>query len=262
MKTVLIAVAFFLLLVQSASASNFATEIMGATFKLFHPDSTSTCFLLRDKTSDSTYYLVTTAHTLEKTTGEAATLVLRKQLNNGSYARHDYKIQIRKDRKELWLRHKVHDVAVLKLTGPLPVAVPALPVACLADKDRLEAADAHLCSQLFVLTYPERFEANAAGLPVARQGIFSSPPTLPSDMHPTFLADFTTFAGDSGGPVFVPTSENETPLVVGVVLGQYHHDERIETKYEQRLMRHPFGLGIVLHARYVREVLDRVASSE
>ena len=262
MKKLIIVVAFLLSQIPSAAAGNFATEMMGATFKLFHPHSTSTCFLLRSDTSNLSYYLVTAAHALDKTTGQTATLVLRRELQDGTYARHDCEVQLRKDGQALWHRHKVHDVAVLKLAEPLPVAVPALPLTCLADRNQLKVADVHLCSHLFVLTYPERFEANAAGLPVARQGIFSSPPTLPSDVHPTFLADFTTFAGDSGGPVFLPTGDNETPLVVGVVLGRYQHDERIETKYEKRLIRHPFGLGIVLHARYIREVVDSIPASE
>jgi len=144
----------------------------------------------------------------------------------------------------------------------MPVRVSALPVSSLANDDRLKAAGVHICSRLFVLTYPERFEANAAGFPVARQGIFSSPPLLPSDEHPTFLADFNTFSGDSGGPVFIATDDKETPLVVGIVLGQYFHDEKFKTEYEDRHIRHPLGLGIVLHARYIRETIALAVTSQ
>lgn len=256
MKTLLVSFTVILALAEPVFASNFATTVMDATFKLLHPDSTSACFLLRDGDTESEYYLVTAGHTMENTKGETATLVLRERKDDGDFKRHDYKLRIRKDNKALWVRHKVQDVAVLKLSGTLPVLVPALPVACLADNKRLKAANVHICSPLFVLTYPEALEANAAGCPIARQGIFSSPPTLSSATHPKFLADFTTFAGDSGAPVFIPTNQNKTPLVVGMVVGEYNYDETVKSKYEKRHLRHPFGLGIILHARYVRETID------
>jgi hypothetical protein len=45
-------------------------------------------------------------------------------------------------------------------------------------------------------------------------------------------------------------------------LGRYFHDEKIKTEYEDRHIRHPLGLGIVLHARYVRETIDLVVTSQ
>ena len=36
----------------TAFASDFATEVMDATFKFFDPDSTSTCFLVRREAPD------------------------------------------------------------------------------------------------------------------------------------------------------------------------------------------------------------------
>jgi hypothetical protein len=262
MRTFFVSAVFILVLVRPTAAADFATEVMDATFKLFHPESTSTCFLLREGEAYSACYLVTTAHTLERAKGETATVVLRQRKPDGTFARLDHVTPIREGEKPLWTRHGKQDVAVLKLSGDLPVSVAALPVACLADEERIKAADVHICSRLFVLTYPERLEAHAAGLPIARQGIFASPPTLPSNVYPTFLADYTAFAGDSGGPVFIPTSGDAGPLVVGMVTGQYNHDEKIETRYEQRLIKHPLGLGIVVHARFIRETVDLAAGGE
>jgi hypothetical protein len=124
--------------------------------------------------------------------------------------------------------------------------------------ERLKAAEVHVCSPLFVLTYPQRFEANGAGFPVARQGIISSPPMLPAATHPTFLGDFTTFAGDSGGPVFI-SEKDKHPLIVGIVLAQNYHDEKFKTEYEETLIHHPLNLGTILHSRYVIETVEQAA---
>ena len=200
MKRTTIAAFIIALAAGSARASDFASEVLEATFKFYHPDSTSTCFLVKREPPDTANYLITTGHTLEKTKGETAIVVLREAKPDGSYERRDFTIHVRRGETPLWVRHEKQDVAVLRLDEPLPVPVAALPLSVVADEARMKASGVHLCSPLYVLTYPQRFEANGAGFPVARQGIFSSPPLLPLPDHPTFLADFTTFPGDSGGP--------------------------------------------------------------
>lgn len=260
MKNLLLA----FLLAASASplacAADFATTMMEATFKIFHPDSTSTCFLMKRADPDAAIYLVTTAHTVERMKGETAVLVLREMKPDGSYERRDHTIPIREKEQPLWARHAKEDVAVLRLAEPLPVAVPTVSEADLAKEEDLKTAGVHICSPLFVLTYPQRFEANGAGFPVARQGVFASPPLLPVPAHPTFLADFTTFAGDSGGPVFIE-GNNQRPLIAGIVIAQHHHEDKIRSEYEERTIRHPLGMGTILHASYVRETLEQAAAA-
>jgi len=260
MNRTLLATVVALLVVRTAAAADFATEMMDATFKFFHPDSTATCFLVRREAPDTAYYLVTAAHTVERTKGETAVLVLREAKPDGSYTRHDLAIAIRHGDKPLWVRHAKQDVAVLRLAGPLPMAVAGLPLARLADEARLRAAAVHICSPLFVLTYPERFEANGAGFPVARCGIFASPPLLPVPTHPTFLGNFTTFAGDSGAPAFIDDTAGH-PLVVGIVIAQHHQEEHLKNEYEDRVIRRPLGLGTILHAQYVRETIAAAAQA-
>ena len=236
------------------TASDFATQVMNATFKLYNKDSTATCFIIKRGPDNAAQYLVTAAHVLERATGDSSLLVLREMNAAGGYKRIDFPITIRKDGAVLWTKHEKHDVAVLRLPEQLPVPFVALDESVLSTEQSLKAAGVHICSPLFVLTFPQRFEANGAGFPVARQGIWASPPLLPILTHPTFLGDFTTFAGDSGGPVFIRLDE-ERPMVVGLVLAQNHFDDRVKSEYEERLIRHPLGMGTILHAQYIRDTL-------
>lgn len=245
-------------IVANAATEDFATAMLNATYKLFHKDSTGTCFLVRRSADDRNLYLVTAAHVLERTQGDTAIIVLRELRDDGSYKRRDLVISVRREDKALWTRHPVQDIAVLRLTQPMPVPAASLPLASIADEARLEKAGLHICSGLYLLTYPQRFEANDAGFAIARQGIIASHPFLPIHEYSTYFADFTTFAGDSGGPVFVAGSESE-PLLIGIVLAQSRHDEQIKTEYEERTIHHPLGLGTVLHAQFVRDVIEQAA---
>ena len=260
-KPLMIAALLGVSCVAVAAASDFATEMVEATFKLFHADSTGTCILVRREAPDQALYLVTAAHVFEGTKGETAIVVLRRGTDDGSFQRHDHTITVRRDGKPLWVRHATEDIAVLRLSEPPPVPVKALPMASLADESRLTAAGLHICSPLFVLTYPQRFEANDAGFAVARQGIIASHPFLPIQAHHTYLASFTTFAGDSGGPVFVAGADDH-PLLVGIVIAQFRHDEQVKTEYEERTIHHPLGLGTVLHAQFVRDTIEQTAKQD
>ncbi len=77
----------------------------------------------------------------------------------------------------------------------------------------------------------------------------------------TFLADFTTFSGDSGGPVFIKTADGH-PLIVGIVLGRGFQDLKHEDEYGEQLVDYPLGWGIILRAQCVRDTLDAAAKSD
>ncbi|MEI7909020.1 MAG: serine protease [Verrucomicrobiota bacterium] len=259
MKPLILAVCCLVVGSTIAPAADFATETLDATYKLFNKDSTATCLFVRREAPDTALYLVTAAHVFDKAKGDTAIIVLRETRADGSYQRRDHPVAIRRDGKPLWIRHPTEDTAVLRLTEAPPVPVGVLPMAALADEARLAAAGLHICSAVFVLTFPERFEANDAGFAVARQGIIASHPFSPVQTYHTFLADFTTFAGDSGGPVFVAAADGH-PLVIGMVLAQFRHDERVTMEYEERTIHHPLGLGTVLHAQFIRDTIEQAAT--
>ena len=261
MKTPLFATLLGILGIAVTASADFATEMLDATFKFFDPTVTGTCFLVRREAPDTALYLVTAAHMLEGTKAEEALLVLRDRQDDGTYKRHDHSVRIRRDGKPLWVRHAKDDVAVLRIAEYPQDIVGSVPLSALADEARLTSAAVHICSPLFVLTYPKTFEANGAGFPVARQGIVASHPLVPVAAKHTFLADFTAFGGDSGGPVFMSGADGH-PLIIGMVFAQFRHDEQVKMEYEERSIHYPLGLGEVLHAQFVRETIEQAAAQD
>lgn len=259
MKQSILAVLVGGIICAASSAGDFATEMLDATFKFFDPAVTGTCFLVRREAPDEALYLVTAAHMLEATKADSATLVLRERLDDGTFKRRDHKVAIRRDGKPLWVRREKDDAAVLRIADPLPVPIGSISVNALADEARLTAEGVRICSPLFVLTYPKAFEANGAGFPVARQGIVASHPLVPITKKHTFLADFTAFGGDSGGPVFIRDAQGRL-VVIGMVFAQFRHDEKVKTEYEERAIHYPLGLGDVLHAQFVRDAIEQAAN--
>jgi hypothetical protein len=114
-----------------------------------------------------------------------------------------------------------------------------------------------------MMGFPMRFEANGAGFPITRHASVASFPLTPIQPHKTFLLDVTTFAGDSGGPVFIcdpaekEKGDDARPLVIGIVLAQHFSDEKINTIYEDQTVRHPLNLSVIIHAQFVRETIEK-----
>ena len=250
-----------LLLAQSPAPvsvpADFAAPVVEATFKL-GSGAIGTGFLVHRELPDRALYFVTVGHAFDDNTSETNLITLRKRKADGSYERQEQKISLRREGKPLWVRNAKHDVAVLRISEPLPVEVPSLPASALADEAGLKASGAHVCSPLFVLGYPQGLEADQSGLPVARQGIFSSSPQLPLTTHPTFLADYNAFKGDSGGPVFIETTDRR-PLIVGIVTEQHYFYYDMAGPDEKHSVQIPLRVAKVLHAQYVRETLELAA---
>ncbi|MCH2061235.1 MAG: serine protease [Verrucomicrobiales bacterium] len=234
-----------------------AEHILHSTFKLFNPGSTATCFLIHRDGSPDNPVIISAAHVFEKMKGETAILVLRKKDNTGRYKRHDHKIRIRKKEEKLWTRHPEQDIAALPLNGKTDdIPCPSLSTERLADSKRLKKEGITICDSVFVLCYPERTEANPGGFPVARHATIASFPLSPVKHYPSFMLDFNTFGGDSGGPVFIKETHGKAPLIIGIATAQYRYDETVRMLNEERSVHHPLGLSKVIHSQFI---LDTIA---
>ncbi len=235
-------------------AQDAPLQVMEATFKLYNKDSTATAFLVSVADGEP-MVLVTAAHVLKGMSGDEAILVLRQPKGDGSWERKDHRFPVRAQGKDLWTTHPKFDVAVMRLTLPDNALVKPLPLSCLADEAAILSAKVQYGSSLRILGYPTRFEANKAGFPILRHGSIASHPLPPIGPHPTFLADFTTFSGDSRGPVLHVGEVNAAPLVLGIVLSQHRNDEKVVSMYEQRTIHTPLMLSDILHATFIRETI-------
>lgn len=254
-----------------ARGEDAATRMLEATFKIYHKDSTATGVFVRPPqglaAEPNQVLLVTAGHVFERIKGDDAVIVLRTPKSDATFVRRDFSVKLRDGGKPLWTKHPGHDVAVIAVKLPDDAAVRPIEFQWLADEAAMRAAKVHIGSELLVLGYPMQVESSAAGFPVARHACVASYPLFPVKSVQSFMAEFTTFAGDSGGPVFVTAPADKAksgenpdarPLVLGIVVAQHFSDEKLNLLYEERMVHHPLNLSTVLYAQFMREVIEQL----
>lgn len=182
--------------------------------------------------------------------GREANVGYRSLKADGSWRYTPAPIRIRsEDDAPLWTRHPSQDVAVMRIQAPPEYAKAAIPAGYLAPQTAPNASELRPGDELLVLGFPRGVAANSAGFPILRAGRVASYPVSP-DVSPTFLLDFPVFPGNSGGPVFATSGLHRTsagatkPLIAGLLVQQVRlDDERLD-------------IGIVVHARYIRETVE------
>jgi hypothetical protein len=233
-----------------------AEQLVLATYKLANDASTATGVVIRCETSgdQNRRFLATGHHVFEQMSGDACVLVSRKARDDGAFQRQEIRIAVRKDGQPLWIKHPVHDLAILPL--PDQVQVNSLPLDCLATEDQI--SNAHVGDAVRLAVFPERSEANGAGFPVLRGGSIAGYPLVPVASHPAFLVDTTSWKGDSGGPVMHATARapGGGPLVLGIVHGMRQITDTVqESRFVQRTTHYPLGISEVLHAGFLRALI-------
>lgn len=160
---------------------------------------------LKKKPESSRFVLVTAAHVFEGFQGQKATIVLRKQKEDGSYEKVPFEFQILDvSNKPLWVRHpdKDIDVAAIYISLPSEVKFSLLPTQLLGDDAVLEKFEIHPGDELLCLGFPLGVQSPLGGFPILRSGKIASYPLIPAKKIKKFYFDFQIYDGNSGGPVY------------------------------------------------------------
>jgi hypothetical protein len=244
-------------------AIDLAVDLMHATVQLEQPlgDGTRTVgtgFLISDPTPDGRprVILVTAAHVFSGMPGKMATVGYRIENPDGSWSYSPQPVQIRDaGGHELWTHHPSRDVAAIVISAPAEFAKAAIPEDYLASDDTFTHYKVRAGDEMMALGFPRGLAANQAGFPILRSGRVASYPVAPAKIFPTFLLDFSVFPGNSGGPVFM-TDQDHRPSAGGgapdpeFIAGLL--TQQVELNHER------LEIGIVTHAKFIRETLARV----
>ena len=248
---------------------DLAIELIQATVQLEQPQgngtrTVGTGFLISAPGPDGKprTVLVTAHHVFERMPGQNARIGYRIANADGSWRYSPQPLKIRDDEgHELWTHHPTRDVAAITIKAPKAFAQAALPLRYLASDETFSTYQINTGDEMMALGFPRGLSANAAGFPILRSGRVASYPLSPAAVFPTFLLDFSVFPGNSGGPVFVnrpavagaavtddAISAAEAAKDAGFIAGLL--TQQVELNNER------LEIGIVTHARYVRETIE------
>ena len=114
----------------------------------------------------------------------------------------------------------------------------------------------HPGSEVWFVGYPENRFDTAHNLPILRRGYIASIPRVDFQGQPQLLIDAQVFPGSSGSPVFV-TLDRKFQLL-GVVTQTMIRNQKLEAvpAIKATGVQQVLGLGIVLKAHLIRELVD------
>lgn len=241
---------------------DLAVAVMEATVKIEQAfvgggRAVATGFLVSDTAPDGRLRvtLITAEHVLEDMPQLSVSMGFRVQDAEHAWTFSPLDLRIRDDSGHpLWQAHTSRDVAAMVVHVPPELARRAIPIRYLADRDTFAQNGVEPGSEMMTLGFPRGLASNAAGFPILRAGRIASYPVGPADQAPTFLMDFSVFPGNSGGPVFVSHPGRSSAS------GQARTDEFVAGILTQQVEveQQALGIGIVTHARFVRETIDLI----
>ena len=244
-----------------AQTPSLQTQVVLATYRLENPKTSGTGFVISRPDAaakDSTeLLLVTAAHAFEKMAGNRTTLVLRKQAPTGDWAASPIELTIRQKENPLWHKHPKHDVAVMRLATPTDAVIDSVPLNILANAENWKASTPEPGSLIRCVGFPHaaQFKPSPAAFPLTRLGCIASYPLTPYDKDATFLVDYNTFEGDSGGPVY-SEELGGSMKIIGLVHAQHFLDERFKTIYQEGMTRKRLGLAIIVNSQAILETIE------
>jgi hypothetical protein len=116
--------------------------------------------------------------------------------------------------------------------------------------------------------YPNGLFDDANGLPIARQGVTATPPTVDYGGEPIFLVDASVFPGSSGSPVMIAQTGGyslrgegfkvgERFMLLGVMAAVYQREVPVlRTTSDRSFVEDTLDIGLVYKGRAIDEVAD------
>lgn len=234
-----------------------------ATFKVKNKDQAGTCFMVAPPAkvdwAPDIAVLVTAAHTFENTSDPDFSVIMRAGGEENEFTRKEVPIKVRSEGKPLWTSMAGLDVAVMQFQVPTGVVCRPIPFEQLAGREAFAQRKIRAASRAWVFCFPAQLEANEAGFPVVRNATVASVPLGGENNH-TFLADFSTFGGDSGAPLMIVDRSGpvERPLIAGLITGMQRQTDKTSLPFEELTVHTPMGLAIIIRSDDVRRVVEKL----
>lgn len=253
-----------------APGAELNTIMMEATCKVIGPNTLATGFVIgktdQNKPPKVFHTLITAHHVLQATRGDTVNLVFRQKQQDGSWKRIEISVKIRDNQKPLWQKHPEVDLAAIFIQLPKNVINSLVTTDLLIGDQKLLEYEIHPGAELLCLGYPFGMEANPQGFPILRSGRIASYPLTPTKKIKTFLFDFAVFKGNSGGPVYFvehnPIYGRTAHMgrtirgIIGIVVRERSITQKIQELYEKSEKVTPLQLGEVIHASFIKELVD------
>jgi hypothetical protein len=246
--------------------ANINTVMMESTCKIVGTNSLGSGFVIgkADSAKKDVFHfvLVTAHHVLAQCQGENMYLVLRKLKDeaNQQWERITVPVRIRDSSRDLWTKHPDVDLAAMFVQLPDKCIRFIIPDSLLLTDDKIKEFEIGPGTELLCLGYPLGDEANPQGFPILRSGKIASYPLLPTKATKSFLFDFSVFRGNSGGPVYLYEKASLCggliQGIMGIVTIERNVTQHTEQLYERRETVTPLALGEVIHASFIKELID------
>ncbi len=262
---------------QAPSPVDINVALMESTFMVRGPaiggGTIGTVFLMAKPVSGpenaGSIVLITANHVLKDMQGEYATILLRKKRQESDWVTVQARFRIRNGVRPLWSHPTDLDIAAMYLALPTELLPRLISTADLADDDVLKKYEMGPGVELDCLGYPLGNDSGTSGsFPILRSGKIASYPLLPTSGNKTFLFDFRVFKGNSGGPVYFAQTKFRggvsfgpgAQFLMGLVVEERVLPVVVSELYEVRQTNYPLSIGIVVHASFIRRLIESLPS--
>lgn len=226
---------------------------MSSVLKIFGSDAEknsiiATSFAISNFKNNERYIILFTAtHVLERISGDYAQIQLKKKTNK-SDTLFNHRFLIRKDGKNLYLKHDDFDLSAIKVLIPHEVDMTTFSETAIADSDVIRKISASLAHEVLIIGFPFGESCNEQGFAFIKKGIISSYP-FEGD---SFAIDFAILEGFSGAPVI----SKEQNRIIGVISEEIIFEKL--TKDSQNLSYYKANMGKAIPSSAIKQLMSKI----